>query len=180
MVTETATAALPKATPTPDGLVIRAVEPSDQVAISQLHARTFGPGRFTRTAYRIREGAPAASRFCKAAVLQDRLVAAVRFTPCKVGTNTNGLFLGPIVVDPAFKNQHIGSTLISRALEDVDKSGIAFVILVGDEPYYRRHDFVTTALDQIKCPGPVAPDRILIRPANGADPSTIIGQIRAL
>ena len=32
--------------------------PSDDAAIERLVARTFGPGRFARTAYRLREGNP--------------------------------------------------------------------------------------------------------------------------
>ena len=36
--------------------IVREVRPEDGAAISALHARAFGPGRFARTAYRIREG----------------------------------------------------------------------------------------------------------------------------
>jgi len=32
--------------------------PADALAIERLHERTFGPGRFVRTAYRVRERAP--------------------------------------------------------------------------------------------------------------------------
>ncbi len=43
---------------------IRHVQPLDMPQISALHARVFGPGRFTRTAYRIREGTPDISVLC--------------------------------------------------------------------------------------------------------------------
>src|SRR3712207_6553088 len=39
-------------------LVIRPEEPSDAAAIERLHERAFGPGRFARTAFRLREGVP--------------------------------------------------------------------------------------------------------------------------
>ncbi|HKH96017.1 MAG TPA: N-acetyltransferase, partial [Beijerinckiaceae bacterium] len=38
-------------------LVLRPELPSDADAIERLHERAFGPGRFARTAFRIREGA---------------------------------------------------------------------------------------------------------------------------
>ncbi|HYY83155.1 MAG TPA: N-acetyltransferase, partial [Beijerinckiaceae bacterium] len=37
-------------------LVLRPELPSDADAIERLHERAFGPGRFARTAFRIREG----------------------------------------------------------------------------------------------------------------------------
>ena len=39
-------------------LVIRPEAPGDAEAIERLHERAFGPGRFARTAFRLREGAP--------------------------------------------------------------------------------------------------------------------------
>ena len=52
--------------PTPD-LSTRAVSAADATAIVALHVRVFGPGRFARTAYRVREGTPFASAYCRAA-----------------------------------------------------------------------------------------------------------------
>ena len=49
--------------------------------IRDLHARAFGPGRFARTAYRVREGTPEFSPFCRVCRIDGRLAAAVRFTP---------------------------------------------------------------------------------------------------
>ena len=43
------------------------------------------PGRFARTAYRIREGTGAFSPFCRVCLIDGRLVAAVRFTPIVIG-----------------------------------------------------------------------------------------------
>src|SRR4051812_22866623 len=39
-------------------LVIRPELPGDAAPIERLHERAFGPGRFARTAFRLREGAP--------------------------------------------------------------------------------------------------------------------------
>ena len=50
----------------------RPMTPADLAQVSGLNARVFGPGRFTRTAYRVREGAPGLSRYCRVAVVGDR------------------------------------------------------------------------------------------------------------
>ena len=39
-------------------ITTRPVRPADADAINDLHHRVFGPGRFVRTAYRVREGTP--------------------------------------------------------------------------------------------------------------------------
>ena len=73
----------------------RALTEADFPTVSLLHAKVFGPGRFTRTAYRVREGAAPISPFCRVALLGDRLIAAVRFTPITIGGANGGLLLGP-------------------------------------------------------------------------------------
>jgi predicted N-acetyltransferase YhbS len=121
-----------------------------------------GPGRFARTAYRIREGAPEAfSPFCRVSLLGERLIAAVRFTAIRVGEREGALLLGPLAVNPAVANQGYGRGLVAAALEDARAAGIALVVLVGDEPYYARLGFRRVPHGQIGMPGPVDPDRLL-------------------
>ena len=63
-------------------LLTRPVTDADATAIGGLHARVFGPGRFVRTAYRIREGTLFASSYCRAAILEGRMVASLRMKMC--------------------------------------------------------------------------------------------------
>ena len=137
------------------------VEPGDMSAIRALHARAFGPGRFVRTAYRVREGAGDVSPFCRICLIDGRLVAAVRFTPITIGGKGGALLLGPLAVDPAFANQGHGRGLVAKALEDARAAGIALVVLVGDEPYYGRLGFRRIPWGQITLPGPVDATRLL-------------------
>ena len=109
--------------------------------ISALHARAFGPGRFARTAYRLREGTAEFSPFCRVCRVDGQLAAAVRFTPILIGGKGGALLLGPLAVDPAFANQGHGRGLVATALEAARTAGIALVVLVGDEPYYARLSF---------------------------------------
>ncbi|HEX6000301.1 MAG TPA: N-acetyltransferase [Hyphomicrobiaceae bacterium] len=141
---------------------IRPARPEDGAAISDLHARAMGPGRFARTAYRVRETAGVGfSPFCRVMVMGDRLVAAVRFTPVSIGGKAGALLLGPLAVEPALANRGYGRGLVAAALDDARAAGMALIVLVGDEPYYARLGFRRVPRGQIVLPGPVDPDRLL-------------------
>src|SRR5688500_12402077 len=114
-------------------LVIRPEVAADAEAIERLHERAFGPGRFARTAYRIREGAPHVLDLSFTALVGTLLVGSVRLTPVLAGEQP-GLFLGPLTVDPAFENRGIGAALIQRALDAACEAGHALVLIVGTEP----------------------------------------------
>ena len=140
---------------------VREVRPEDGPQISALHARAFGPGRFARTAYRIREGTGAFSRYCRVCLIDGRIVAAVRFTPIRVGGKDGALLLGPLAVDPEFANRGHGRGLVREAMDAARADGLSLVLLVGDEPYYARLGFVRLPPGQIGLPGPVNPQRLL-------------------
>ena len=141
-------------------LIIRPEASIDDDAIERLHERAFGPGRFARTAYRIREGAPHLLDLSFTALVGTLLVGSVRLTPVTAGEQA-GLMLGPLTVDPAFENRGIGSALIARALDAAREAGHELVFLVGDEPYYGRFGFKRVPRGQLAMPGPVDPDRLL-------------------
>ncbi len=145
----------------PGEVTLRPVAPKDLAAIRDLHARAFGPGRFARTAYRIREGTGEFSPFCRVCLIDGRLVAAVRFTQIVVGGRSGALLLGPLAVDPAFANRGHGRSLVAKALEDARSAGISLVVLVGDEPYYDKLGFRRIPFGKITLPGPVDPARLL-------------------
>lgn len=139
----------------------RHVTLADIPAISRLHQTVFGPGRFVRSAYRVREGKGYLSRFCRLAQAGERIIAALRLTPVCIGADGGAVLLGPIAVDPAFAGKGFGRRLISEALDEMRAAGVSLVILVGDEPYYGRFGFKPVAIGQITFPGPVNPARIL-------------------
>ena len=144
------------------GVTTRHVTVADIPAISDLHSTVFGPGRFARSAYRVREeGKEELSRFCRLAELNGRLIAALRLTQVMIGGRPGAVLLGPIAVDPEFAGKGFGRRLISEALDEMRAAGVALVVLVGDEPYYGRLGFKPVAMGQIAFPGPVNPARIL-------------------
>jgi len=150
-------------------IIMRQAGPEDSRDIRDLHARAFGPGRFARAAYRVREGTPEFSPFCRVCRIDGRLAAAVRFTPVRIGGKGGALLLGPLAVEPDFANQGYGRGLVGKALEEECAAGIAIVVLVGDEPYYARLGFKRVPPGQIVLPGPANPERILaVELAEGA------------
>jgi predicted N-acetyltransferase YhbS len=63
----------------------------------------------------------------------------------------------------------IGAALMRRALGAAQEAGETLVLLVGDEPYYRRFGFAVIPEGQLILPGPVDPKRFLgLELADGA------------
>lgn len=133
----------------------------DALAIERLHERTFGPGRYARTAYRLREGRGHLLALSFTARIGTLLVGSVRLTPICIG-ETPALLLGPLTVEPPFRAHGVGTALIARALKDAKASGHKIVVLVGDEPFYGKSGFTRIAKGQVKFPGPVDPARLLV------------------
>jgi predicted N-acetyltransferase YhbS len=132
----------------------------DRDAIDRLHERAFGPGRFARTAYRLREGAGHLPDLSFTALVGTLIVGSVRLTPVRAG-QAPALVLGPLTVDPAFEGRGIGAALIRRALDAAQAAGHGLVLLVGDETYYARFGFRPVPTGQLALPGPVDPQRLL-------------------
>jgi predicted N-acetyltransferase YhbS len=134
--------------------------PADEPLIEKLDERAFGPGRYARTAYRLREGVRADASLSFVARVGTLLVGANRMTPILVDL-TPALLLGPLTVEPAFRSQGVGETLMKHSLDAARDAGHALVLLVGDEDYYSRVGFQRVPHGKIVMPGPVDPDRLL-------------------
>ncbi|HEY4192845.1 MAG TPA: N-acetyltransferase, partial [Mesorhizobium sp.] len=88
------------------------------------------------------------------------VIASVRMTPVAAGVG-RAQMLGPLAVQPAFKNLGIGRRLVAIALEQAAKAGVPAVLLVGDEPYYGPLGFTRVPHGQITMPRPVDLNRVL-------------------
>jgi predicted N-acetyltransferase YhbS len=133
----------------------------DAPAIERLHERTFGPGRYARSAYRLREAVPHRLELSFTARVGTLLVGSVRLSRIRIGS-TPALLLGPLTVEPPFRDRGIGRQLIERALKEAQQNGHRLVVLVGDEPYYGRLGFKRIPKGQASMPGPVDPARLLV------------------
>jgi predicted N-acetyltransferase YhbS len=133
----------------------------DAQAIDRLHDRTFGPGRFVLSAYRLREHVDHLLELSFTAWIGTLLVGSVRQLPILVG-DSRGLFLGPLTVEPPFRRHGVGRALLERALKEAKAKGHRLVLLVGDEPYYRRVGFKIVPKGRAIMPGPVDYNRLLM------------------
>jgi predicted N-acetyltransferase YhbS len=141
-------------------LSLRPEASGDAGVIDKLHERAFGPGRFARTAFRLREGKAARADLSFIASVGTLIVGSVRLTPIRIG-HADALLLGPLTVDPSFEGRGIGSRLIRHALDAAASAGSGIALLVGDEPYYKRFGFMRVPAGRLTLPGPVDPARLL-------------------
>jgi predicted N-acetyltransferase YhbS len=149
----------------------------DAPAIERLHERTFGPGRFAKTAYRLREQAAHRLDVSFTARIGTLLVGSVWLTPVRIG-ESKALLLGPLTVEPAFREQGAGQALIERALKEAKTKGHRLVILVGDEPYYGKCGFKRIPPGRATMPGPVDPARLLVAELEAGAFEGVSGPIR--
>lgn len=143
--------------------VLYAVERAEDTAeIEQLLDLALGSDRFTKTAYRLREGVAPAADLCLVAREDGVLRASVRFWPILIGPGRlPALLLGPLAVDGAHRGRGIGIEIMRRGLALAQAAGHSRVILVGDEPYYARVGFSRVKATGLELPGPVDPARLL-------------------
>jgi predicted N-acetyltransferase YhbS len=158
-------------------LTISPETPDDALAIERLHQRTFGPGRYAKTAYRIREGVSHDPSLSFVARIGTLMVGSVWLSPIRIG-ETKALLLGPLTIEPPFRSRGIGQKLIERALAAAKASGHKLVVLVGDSAYYARAGFKPIPKGQVKMPGPVDPARLLIAELNEGAFAGVAGEIR--
>jgi predicted N-acetyltransferase YhbS len=159
---------------------IKLETPSDEHALSDLAAEAFGPGRFARSAYRVREGVPPVASLSLAAWRDGRLVGGIRFTAIGIGAQENALLLGPLVVAPSEKGNGYGRALAEAGLARAREEGFGLVLLVGDMPYYGRFGFAPVIPHgKIVLPGPVDPARLLALELEPGALATASGTIRA-
>ena len=140
---------------------IRPEAPGDAAEIERLTAAGFGPGRFAKSAWRLREGVDAEKGL--GFVVEDLdggLRGSVRFWPIRIGGKP-ALILGPLAVQSDQRNLGIGVGLMQAGIEAARAAGHRAIILVGDAPYYARAGFAPIPQGQMKFCGPVDYSRLL-------------------
>ena len=134
---------------------------SDAQAIERLHARTFGPGRYVLSAYRLREHIDHRLELSFTARIGTLLAGSVRQLPIRI-RETPALLLGPLTIEPPFRGLGLGRALLDRAIQEARSRGHRLILLVGDEPFYGRVGFKRIPKGSVTMPGPVDPERLLV------------------
>jgi predicted N-acetyltransferase YhbS len=98
-------------------LTVHAETANDADAIDRLHERTFGPGRFVLSSYRLRERIGHIPALSFTARIGTLLVGSVRQTPICIG-DARALLLGPLTVEPPFRRKGVGRALVERSIKE--------------------------------------------------------------
>jgi predicted N-acetyltransferase YhbS len=141
---------------------IRIERADDHDAIEALYEDAFGPGRFAKSAERLREGNAPFTAGCFVAEDEQGLTGVVRLWPV-ASSGDPILLLGPFAVAERRRRNGVGFRLIERAVMAAQEAGWGAILLVGDPGYYQRVGFAPLAEGQIVFPGPVDAKRILVR-----------------
>ena len=141
---------------TPAPLRIETESPGDAAAVEALVLAAFGPGRFAKTAERLREKAIRAVGFVVR--VDGRVVGSVRLWAIEID-GAPALFLGPIAVEVAHRSATLGAELVTHCLDYARSKDVAGVLLVGDRPYFGRFGFVPAP--DVRMPGPTDQQRVL-------------------
>src|SRR5215475_12459807 len=84
--------------------------------VEALYDEVFGPGRFAKTAERLREGNTKIEEASFIAIDAEGVTGAVRVWPVKVGEKGKAAFLGPIAVAERRRGNGVAFKLMERAI----------------------------------------------------------------
>lgn len=140
----------------------------------------FGPGRTALSSYRLRDEVEPIRPLCL--VARDEFGAiggSIRYWPVRIGPGGHAaLLLGPVAVHPTRQGEGLGGALISESLARARDQGWTRVVLVGDEPYYRRFGFSRDLGRALDYPPPTNPDRLLAHELVAGSMQGVGGMIR--
>ena len=128
-------------------------------------AQALAPGRAALSSYQLREGmAPIADL---STIIRDEynsVVGVIRYWPVLIGdAGDPALLLGPIATHPTRQGEGLGALLMMETLGRARDLGWQRVVLVGDEPYYRRFGFTREMAVALDFPKPVNLKRLLAK-----------------
>jgi predicted N-acetyltransferase YhbS len=169
----------PSAPPQPHIPTWRFATAGDDSFVEDLQALAFGPGRFARTAFRVRERFPIDPSLSLIAEVDGVACGSVWMTPISIG-GVDGYMLGPLATHPDFRKLGAGKMLAREVTRvALERGQGSFVVLIGDQDYYCPLGWQPTTPGAIKWPGPVDPSRVLLYSEDKTLAARIKGSIRA-
>lgn len=162
-------------------LIVHQERPNDSIEITRMHREVFGPGRFVRPSYRLREREGSrVDALCRVACVNERIAASVRVHCVRIGEEAC-LWIGPLVVAPNMQRLGLGSRLMHDVLERAKAPNYsrlyAYCLLIGDLSYYQRFGFHVIPKDTLLLTTPFDPRRVLWFPLRNQDAFTLTGMV---
>jgi predicted N-acetyltransferase YhbS len=151
----------------------------DARLVERLIDRAFGPGRFAKTAERLREGRRPDLGLSFVAWSYGRAIGCVRQWPILIG-DVPAVLLGPIAVEEERRREGLGASLVVRACGTARDAGYRAVLLVGDEALFGPFGFSRAAASRVTLPGPVDQRRVLALPLGPGPTAELSGPVRAV
>ena len=130
---------------------------------NMLFDRSFGPGRYAKTAERLREGNHCLRSCSHLALSEGNVIAAVKLWPLQIGEFEDAVFVGPVAVDAACRGSALGLDVTQTCLDVAAKAGWTLAVLIGDAPYFGRLGFQPISVSDFDLPGYVEPHRLLAK-----------------
>ncbi|MBV8392303.1 MAG: N-acetyltransferase [Alphaproteobacteria bacterium] len=136
--------------------------PKDDAAIEAMTAAAFGPDRFHKTVYRLREDVAPIKDLCFVCLDQKgRLVASIRNWPILINEEWPAVMLGPLAISPELRGLGYGKALMWLSMAQSRMQGHSRIILVGDPEYYNQFGFRRDLALHLQLPGWVEERRFL-------------------
>jgi predicted N-acetyltransferase YhbS len=151
----------------------------DAPIVEALIDRAFGPGRFAKTAERLREGRVPDLALSFVAWSHGQAVGCVRQWLIQIG-DAPALLLGPIAVEEDRRREGLAGSLILRACDVAREAGHDTILLVGDQALFGPFGFSAAAARRVSLPGPVDPRRVMALRLGASPAAELCGPVRAI
>jgi predicted N-acetyltransferase YhbS len=141
---------------------IRQISNEDNDKIIKLLHKSFGPGRFARSVYRLREKNDRDTEFSYIYELNNQILSSISYYRTILNNDINGLLLGPLAVDPEHRGKGYGVELVKYTIALIKKTmAYNFILVVGDYHYYKKFGFKKIN-NTLSFYGPVNSEKVLI------------------
>jgi len=141
---------------------IRQISNEDNDKIIKLLFKSFGPGRFARSVYRLREKNDRDTEFSYIYELNNQILSSISYYKTFLNNDINGLLLGPLAVDPEHRGKGYGVELVKYTIALIKKTTTYdFILVIGDYHYYEKFGFKKIN-NTFSFYGPVNSEKVLI------------------
>ena len=141
---------------------IRQISNEDNDKIIKLLYKSFGPGRFARSVYRLREKNDRDTEFSYIYELNNQILSSISYYKTFLNNDINGLLLGPLAVDPEHRGKGYGVELVKYTIALIKKTmAYDFILVIGDYHYYEKFGFKKIN-NTFSFYGPVNSEKVLI------------------